>query len=118
MREFKFRVLNSRGQMIFSEKHYRDDLGMFFGQMSPDGEDVMQYTGLKDKNGVEIYEGDIVTFRDCCGITLTKKVEWIEEDAGFYPFGADYGCGDTVGTDHEVIGNIYSNPELLENSNA
>lgn len=55
-REIRFRVLDANGQMVFSGKHYDDDLGMFFEQMSPDGEDCMQYTGLKDRHSVEIYE--------------------------------------------------------------
>ena len=78
---------------------------------------LMQYTGLLDKNGKEIYEGDIVSFNtsyeldndDCSGIT---EVKWIEKEAGFFPFTLNNRWRCDV-ENVEVIGNIYENPELL-----
>ena len=74
---------------------------------------LMQYTGLKDKNGVEIYEGDIVT-ADTIFRCIVKY--WDEGFSGYVlTFGADGWEGmlaDYGGL--EVIGNIYENPELLE----
>jgi uncharacterized phage protein (TIGR01671 family) len=76
---------------------------------------LMQYTGLKDKNGKEIYEGDIVKKNNSanhrckpnkeCG---TFEIIWEKEHAGFNMTGdRSHVC--------EVIGNIYQNPELLTN---
>ena len=76
---------------------------------------LMQFTGLRDKNGQEIYEGDIV--REDSGIILT--IEWCDQEVGWRPVleflyrNNEYGAAtDFVGL--EVIGNIYENPELLE----
>ncbi len=74
---------------------------------------LMQYTGLKDKNGKEIYEGDImatpnghkgvVTYDECQYILASSKGEY--ENDMFYKV-KNHGA--------EVIGNIYENPELLK----
>ncbi len=72
---------------------------------------VMQYTGLKDKHGKEIYEGDIVTLS--YDTNALGTIEWAEEHGGF---SIDWGSEvvytlDVVGL--KIIGNIYENPELL-----
>ena len=75
---------------------------------------LMQYTGLKDKNGVEIYEGDIVVRYDKNerGYLYRKSntVRVIEWRSSFNETGFNIGSSSRL----EVIGNIYENPELLE----
>ena len=69
---------------------------------------LMQYTGLKDRNGKEIYEGDfLVDGGDNVGL-----VEWVEDEVGFL-WVNKYDCC-VPGSWGEVIGNIHENPELLE----
>lgn len=80
--------------------------------------ELMQCTGLKDKNGRMIYEGDIVKLYTVSGNgvgrILIEKVFWEEYSGGFVTSG-NYGYGRFDYDDvYEVIGNIYENPELLE----
>lgn len=74
--------------------------------------ELMQSTGLKDKNGVEIYEGDIIVFDSLPKVKV--YIEWRKENAGFH-FGDWYeNCFPYTNTDATIIGNIYENPELLD----
>lgn len=68
--------------------------------------ELMQYTGLKDNNGNEIFEGDIVKW-EAFGFTQTFEVKWSDRKCGF-------NIKPKYISEMEVIGNIYSNPELLE----
>lgn len=72
-----------------------------------------QYTGLKDKNGEEIYEGDIVRYGD--QVLGVKFDEMKDSDCSYYYLG--WAMGDLSLCEHntmvEVIGNIHENPELL-----
>lgn len=95
---------------------------------------IMQYTGLKDKNGVEIYEGDIVNFQHIDDYGYMTNVFQNGFYRGVVKWGGHYPAFDifdikdnsTFGFDCnifsmesdiviEVIGKIYENPELLEN---
>ena len=88
-----------------------------FNVSIPHGLTLMQYTGLKDKNGVEIYEGDIIQyFTFYYGNKKERKevVEWID-DMQDDSFGEPLSMGYRFyGSEIEVIGNIYENPQLLE----
>lgn len=78
---------------------------------------LMQYTGLHDKDGKEIYEGDIV--KDCSFMgNRNHEIKFETEYGGFRPFTWDGGCGccnafKLYPSQCEVIGNIYENSELL-----
>lgn len=115
MREIKFRCWNKEMNKMFP---FEDNL--VYGtsnrpslviHLNNPNEVWLEYTGLKDKNGKEIYEGDIVNI----GKPLIGSVVWDCEEAGFridlqgmktyIPI-----YKDTV----EVIGNIYENSELLK----
>jgi uncharacterized phage protein (TIGR01671 family) len=86
---------------------------------------VMQYTGLKDKYGREIYEGDVLTIvvkaSDWHEKVSREKfgnfiVRWSRDAAGWYPESQNgYEPDEKWWSDWEVevIGNIYANPELL-----
>lgn len=141
MREIKFRVWDKDNSQMYYQTEDFKDLALINGQFKPvlnnlinnsfnwyrRNYELMQYTGLKDKNGTEIYEGDIVTYSVKGFKKINKTVMTFNEEHGAYLFGIYEGvkmpCGkktrmnkytrksvNNVG----VIGNIYQNPELLE----
>lgn len=85
----------------------------------PDEVTIMQSTGLKDKNGKEIFEGD-VAYNGFRKTIVNYGKQAIEEEFGaireYVGFNLTLACGypEAVPMNYEIIGNIYENPELLE----
>jgi len=122
-REIKFRAWDKvMNEMFYDSELSNGDLLVIHmdGRLELSDDDtykvgdfeLMQFTGLKDKNGKEIYEGDIFVSRGLC----TAVVEW-EKEGRFLGF--------TIGGERkiiyinrepkvEIIGNCFENPELME----
>lgn len=136
MREIKFRAWSTRGEPKMIQLVDGKIGGRLNDLQEEDDWKVMQYTGLKDKNGVEIYEHDIVkilysdwpsqldsypelshdeyldslTYK---GIVVWDQYGfWLVDKIGGYPQSISHGQHGYI----EVIGNIYEHPELLEQS--
>jgi uncharacterized phage protein (TIGR01671 family) len=125
MREIKFRAWDRLNKLLLYHFLIPSDGGALFALREPNtpqGDDIgmlgmlpmsstvvlMQCTGLKDKNGREIYDGDLLKTPS----GNIDVVEWEEERIGF-------GCGYPEMraidmSEAEVIGNIYENPELVK----
>ncbi len=133
-REIKFRAWVKDKKVMRSismlETH-RPGLGKYQAQYYGDGngytniEDIelMQFTGLKDKNGKEIYEGDIINVtKRLDDYEMYAQVIWDNEEARWGYIKAD-GDDTEIGSLYdlldirrdEIIGNIYENPELIKN---
>lgn len=83
--------------------------------ISVDPETVGQFTGLTDKNGVKIFEGDIVHVKAHSGSFTGCVTYWLEEEPRFVcktKHGLHYAI--CAKFEFEVLGNIYDNPKLLE----
>lgn len=123
-----FQVMNVENKvlhnMIMKDKTNIDvfDGKTFQASYIVEPETVGQYTGLKDKNGTKIFEGDIVKYLPDWRIYNDAEkyvVEWKDKSCGFEPFSDSmencHHCGGGLDpADCEVIGNIHDNPELME----
>lgn len=132
MREIKFRAWNEVMEKMFTWNEFLNtNMKQTFIAPKSTAMILMQYTGLKDKNGTEIYEGDIVKFKHI-GKTIMASVkygEWQESkcdeyDCLHYGYYIDYKwdnyCENTgfdlycASKNCEIIGNVWEDSDLLK----
>ena len=124
----KFRAWTEEGKVMYYDAYpFRNDTLLLsydeiaFDEVPASDFILMQSTGIKDKNGKEIFEGDVVKY-EVGRYTYTEEVAYDKNFAGFGVKDADANIIFTVGelaedidlSSLEVVGSIYENPELLE----
>ena len=131
MREIKFRGKRlDNGEWVYGDLHIRTPFPHIhseidYGKVNIDPHTVGQFTGLHDKRGKEIYEGDIVKWiltMPAVGVNggydeyETEEIGEIQWDAGALHLGEYCAAGFAYESEDyaEVIGNIHDNPELLK----
>lgn len=118
----KCRIYCYETQEMIVARDYRELAELFAGLDADDSlySDPMQSTGLFDKNGKEIFGGDVVLENGWRKVAVSFGTQEIEENFGdkriFQGFNLYLGGGypEAVMSKHEIIGNIYENPELVE----
>lgn len=120
-REIKFRIWDIENkemlkvqELDFEPTFYGGRIAIRLDQYNDyfDTEDMilMQYTGLDDKNGKEIYEGDIVKYENMTGKIMFFNGSFIMSN---FEETEEWELG-VINEELEIMGNIYDNPELLE----
>ncbi|MGG0308342.1 YopX family protein [Priestia megaterium] len=128
MRELKFRFYDFKvaKKMVYQNPLESTDIIFHQWETTPKPSPMMQYTGLKDNNGIEIYEGDIAIHTSKVRREITRTIVVYDSKQGRYKYSPislykeNAGQGGWTGYEHntaksiEVIGNIYDNRELVQ----
>jgi uncharacterized phage protein (TIGR01671 family) len=108
--------LDFDGDLHFIE--YDEDSNQYWPDRVPEENYVVQqYTGILDKNGVEIAEGDIIQYQDGshqAPFYDKVVVEWVSENDGWVYSGWKFCDNFLQGGEFQVVGNLLENPELLK----
>lgn len=111
MREIKFRVWSKVTEKM-SDWEFIHSVRNLHKLMTLNHIDLMQFTGLKDENGKEIYEGDIVKMKDV--EDNIERIGFVDFNDGSFRINCGFiTCYRWMDYEVEVIGNIYQNKELL-----